>query len=117
MSTTFTMRRGAIALIDVLGFKGIWRRHPEEAVIRSMQALLDASQDDARLATKGAGNVIDFIAPVFLSDTVAFGLAAKPVEQANAALEASGEAGLFEFDEHRLALLSHSGGETGHAAS
>jgi hypothetical protein len=48
---------------------------------------------------------------------VAFGLAAKPVEQANAALEASGEAGLFEFDEHRLALLSHSGGETGHAAS
>ena len=96
------MRRGAIALIDVLGFKGIWRRHSEEAVIRSMEALLDASQEDVRLATAGVGNVIDFISPVFLSDTVAFGLAAKGVKEANAALEASGEAELFQFDEHRL---------------
>jgi hypothetical protein len=32
MSATITMRRGVIALVDVLGFKGIWRRYPEEAV-------------------------------------------------------------------------------------
>jgi hypothetical protein len=93
-----TMRRGAIALIDVLGFKGIWRRHPEEAVIRSMEALLEASQEDARQAIAGPATTIDFIAPVFVSDTVAFGLAAKPVAEANAALEVRGEAELFSFD-------------------
>jgi hypothetical protein len=97
------MRRGAIALIDVLGFKGIWRRHSEEAVIRSMEALLAASQEDAQLATQGVGNLTEFISPVFLSDTVAFGLAAKPLDEANAALEASGEAELVgPFDEERL---------------
>jgi hypothetical protein len=46
------MRRGAIALIDVLGFKGIWRRHPEEAVIRSLEALLEASREVARLTVE-----------------------------------------------------------------
>jgi len=96
------MRRGVIALIDVLGFKGIWRRYPEDAVIRSLQALMKASEEDARLATTGVGNLIDFVSPVFLSDTVAFGLAPKPVDEANAALEASGEAELLQFDEHRL---------------
>lgn len=97
-----TMRRGAIALIDVLGFKGIWRRHSEEAVIRSLEALQAASQEDARQATAGPATTIDFIAPVFLSDTVAFALAAKPVEQPNAALEALGEAELLSFDADRL---------------
>jgi hypothetical protein len=97
------MRRGAIALIDVLGFKGIWRRHSEEDVIGSLQALLEASQEDARQATAVPATMIHFIAPVFLSDTVAFGLAAKPVTDANAALEATGEVELVgPFDESRL---------------
>jgi hypothetical protein len=68
MPPAITMRRGAIALIDVLGFKGIWRRHSEEAVVRSLLALWEASQDDARQATAGRENMIDFIAPVFLGD-------------------------------------------------
>jgi hypothetical protein len=103
MTPAITMRRGAIALIDVLGFKGIWRRHSEQAVIRSLETLLEASQEDARQATAGSPTMIDFIAPVFLSDTVAFGLAAKPVAEANAALEATGEAELVgAFDVDRL---------------
>jgi hypothetical protein len=97
------MRRGAIALIDVLGFKGIWRRHSEEAVVRSLQALLEASQEDAQQATAGPENMIDFISPVFLSDTVAFGLAAKPVAEVNATLETTGTSELVgPFDAGRL---------------
>lgn len=99
---TFTMRRGAIALIDVLGFKGIGERYQPEAVIQSLQALVEASQDDTRKATDGAATTIDFISSIALSDTVVFGLCAKSVEAANAALEARGEAELFTFDAQSL---------------
>jgi hypothetical protein len=96
------MRRGAVALIDVLGFKGIWRRHSEDAVIRSLQALLKVAEEDARLATAGPDNMIDFIAPLFLSDTVVFGLAAKSPADVNAVLRANRTADLVgSFDEER----------------
>ena len=94
-----TMRRGAFALIDVLGFKGIWRRHPEDAVIRSLEALMATSQEDARLAMT-LGPIADFVSPVFLSDTVAFGLTARPLADVNAAMKSSGE--IVQFDEHTL---------------
>lgn len=93
------MRRGAFALIDVLGFKGIWRRHPEDAVIRSLEALMATSQEDARLAM-ALGQIADFVAPVFLSDTVAFGLTARPLADVNATMKTSGE--IVQFDEHTL---------------
>ena len=100
---TFAMRRGAIAIIDILGFKGIWRRFSEEAVVRSLQALVASSEEDVRRATDGPENMIDFIAPVFLSDTVAFGLTAKAPAEANAALEAAGTLELVgPFDQERL---------------
>jgi hypothetical protein len=104
MPASVTMRHGAVAIVDVLGFKGIWRRFPEETVIRSMQALLEETQQKAREQAQAAprwDNMIDFISPVFLSDTVVFGLAPRPPDEVNREIEASGEM-LDPFDSERL---------------
>ena len=62
---------------------------------------MESSQDDARQATAGPENMIEFISPVFLSDTIAFGLAAKlPVEENGTT--ATGMSELVSFDADAL---------------
>ena len=65
------MREGAVAVIDALGFRGIWRRYPPEIVIENMQRVKDQFEKDLREI--GDQSKIQFDA-AFLSDTIIIGL-------------------------------------------
>lgn len=65
------MREGAVAVIDALGFRGIWRRYPPEAVIENMQSIKNQLEKDLREI--GDQSKIQFDA-TFLSDTIIVGL-------------------------------------------
>jgi len=70
------MKRGAVALFDALGFRGIWRKHNVDAVLKKLQALREgASQVVAsfqqRVESPFVGtNVKPALGVTLLSDTV-----------------------------------------------
>lgn len=65
------MKTGAVAMIDALGFRGIWGRCPPEAVIANMSNLkLRLESDLKELSTQP---IMQFDA-TFLSDTIVVGL-------------------------------------------
>jgi hypothetical protein len=65
------MKTGAVAMIDALGFRGIWGRCPPEVVIANMSSLkLQLERDLKELS---AQPIMQFDA-TFLSDTIVVGL-------------------------------------------
>jgi hypothetical protein len=67
------MQKGAVALIDALGFRGIWSRHRPEAVLSEMKSVKDwfESRISEQFKTQP-----DFNCGVaFLSDTIAISMA------------------------------------------
>jgi hypothetical protein len=85
----FRVRRGAIVMLDALGFRGIWRRYPSHAVIAKLKDLAETTENETRsiqeTAVRDQANFIEFVQPMFLSDTVVFGVTTKPAEIVNAA--------------------------------
>jgi len=83
------MQKGAIALIDALGFRGIWQRHDPAEVLKFLEDLSGAV--DAALAggDPEAGPAFRFSA-AFLSDTIAIGLATDGSKPAGALLALAG---------------------------
>jgi hypothetical protein len=84
------MLRGALAMFDALGFKGIWRRvHRPEVVIeklKGMQAGLDAYLRDmfggsGYPALQDSANMFLSLHTSFLSDTVALAVVPKPRDE------------------------------------
>ena len=65
------MKAGAVAMIDALGFRGIWDRWPAAEVMRNMHAMKRRVEDELREI--GTQPEMQFDA-TFLSDTVVFGL-------------------------------------------
>src|SRR5437660_7527028 len=65
------MKAGAVAMIDALGFRGIWDRWPAAEVMGNMHALKQRVEDDLRQI--GTQPEMQFDA-TFLSDTVVLGL-------------------------------------------
>jgi class 3 adenylate cyclase len=81
------MRRGAFVMLDALGFRRIWERYPPEAVVAQLEALSIAMQGEAAKFVGPPGDrlsPVTFVKPVFLSDTIVFGLAMKPLAEVNA---------------------------------
>ena len=73
------MNEGAVAFIDCLGWKGIWRRTSAQLVIDRIKAIKTIAEDEARKFTTSfnlmfgkAGNMR--IHQTFISDTVAIGV-------------------------------------------
>lgn len=65
------MKTGAVAMIDALGFRGIWGRFPSEVVIANMSSLKMQLERD--LKELSAQPIMQFDA-TFLSDTIVLGL-------------------------------------------
>lgn len=65
------MKTGAVAMIDALGFRGIWGRFPSEVVIANMSSLKMQLERD--LKELSAQPIMQFDA-TFLSDTIVMGL-------------------------------------------
>lgn len=69
------MKEGAVAMIDALGFRGIWDRWPPDQVLTNMHAMKDSLEEGLKdIATQPD---MQFEA-TFLSDTVVIGLALPP---------------------------------------
>lgn len=69
------MQKGAVALIDALGFRGIWSRHTPDAVLSEMKSV--KSWFETRI-TEQFSTQPDFHCDVaFLSDTIAISMAYK----------------------------------------
>lgn len=101
------VRIGAVALIDALGFKGIWKRYSELEVVAKLQRLSDISTSEAGKvqlsASQDGTNVLEFVRPSFLSDTVVFGVSTKPLATVTAGLQKEGWGDIVEFDDDTLA--------------
>src|ERR1041385_2163796 len=99
-------RVGAVAMIDALGFRGIWQKHSESAVLAKLQQLAEITGDEASdlqsVARAHGGNVLEFVRPSFLSDTVVFAVASKPVDVVNQGLSETGWGGIVQFDDSSL---------------
>ncbi|CQR42279.1 hypothetical protein THICB3180067 [Thiomonas sp. CB3] len=79
------MKSGAVAMIDALGFRGIWDRWPSAEVMANMHALKRRVEDDLRKI--GAQPDMQFEA-TFLSDTVVLGLSLPGSDPNHVALSA-----------------------------
>jgi len=66
------MKEGAVAMIDALGFRGIWQRWPAGTVLADMHALKDRLEQDVREVAKQPELPLEV---TFLSDTIVLGLA------------------------------------------
>lgn len=65
------MKKGAFALVDVLGFKGIWQRHEASAVLATLEEFQRRMRDDLAQIAKQP----DFqFEAAFISDTLALAL-------------------------------------------
>lgn len=65
------MKEGAVAVIDALGFRGVWRRYPAKIVIENMQRIKIKLEKD--LTEIGGQGEMQFDV-AFLSDTIILGL-------------------------------------------
>jgi hypothetical protein len=101
------IRVGAVAMIDALGFRGIWQRHSESEVVAKLQWLAEITVSEANdlqsAARQRGGNVIEFVRPSFLSDTVIFTVATKPLHAVTDGLNAEGWGRIIKFDDDLLA--------------
>jgi class 3 adenylate cyclase len=98
----FVMRHGAFVMLDALGFRGIWKRHAPEAVVAQLGALAAAMQKEADRLAGPPGDWLSpltFVKPVFLSDTIVFGLEMKPLDAINEKRATLG----VTYDQHTLA--------------
>src|SRR4051812_32862570 len=65
------MKEGAVAMIDALGFRGIWGRYSPDVVIANMSSLkMQLDRDIEELSTQP---IMQFES-TFLSDTIVIGL-------------------------------------------
>jgi hypothetical protein len=75
------MRRGAVAIIDALGFRGIWRRYPPDVILAKLKALASTTMDETGAVVNAAvpdpTNAIEFLHVAFLSDSIAIAAAFK----------------------------------------
>jgi hypothetical protein len=67
------MQKGAVALIDALGFRGIWNRYPPEAVLSEMKSVKNWFEDKISEQFKMQHDFNCNVA--FLSDTIAVSMA------------------------------------------
>ncbi len=74
------MKEGAVAIIDALGFRGIWGRFSPEVVIQNMSRLKTQLESD--LKEISAQPIMQFDA-TFLSDTIVLGLSLPDTVGAN----------------------------------
>jgi len=63
------MQSGHVAMIDVLGWKGIWSRNPVESVLASVRAVRQAAAEMEQIAAMHSDPLFQLRA-LFLSDTV-----------------------------------------------
>jgi hypothetical protein len=93
------MQRGALAMFDALGFKGIWRRvsAPEVVVdkLRRMQGSLEeylrtTFGGDGQPALRDPANVLRSVQATFLSDTVTVAVVPKAMDEVGEGLRGSG---------------------------
>jgi len=72
------MHKGAVVMLDILGFRGIWRREKAEAVIGRLEELADEVRSQAAEIERGSrtsdDSFITVCQPAFLSDTIVLGL-------------------------------------------
>jgi hypothetical protein len=91
------MRRGAVAVLDVLGFKGIWKRHAAVDVVATLQRLAETTAQQTRSIETAARDedsaFIETMRAAFISDTIVFGLTTKEAARVNAS-EAHRELGI-----------------------
>jgi class 3 adenylate cyclase len=84
MTDPLVMRRGAVAMLDILGFRGVWRAHSAEAVVARLEDLFGATVKETRdyhsAVHENADNFVAFAGATFLSDTFVFGITAKSPE-------------------------------------
>jgi class 3 adenylate cyclase len=66
------MQNGAVALIDALGFRGIWSRHDPQDVLTSLKQLKDVME--SRIAKQFATQPAFQCSVAFLSDTIAISM-------------------------------------------
>lgn len=79
------MKEGAVAMIDALGFRGIWDRWPPADILANMHALKDRLENDLREIATQPDMQFD---ATFLSDTIVLGLALPSSVPNHAALSA-----------------------------
>jgi|GEM_PF-2401775 len=100
-------RMGAVAMIDALGFRGVWRRFSPEEVVGKLQSLADATCSEARELQTDArahgGNLLEFVRVTALSDTIVFGVATKALDLVTQGLKEEGWGEIFQFDNDLLA--------------
>jgi len=105
--TQLETRVGAVAMIDALGFRGIWSRYPDEDVVEKLRSLAEVAASEARALQEGArshgGNLLEFVQPMALSDTVVLGVATKPLDAVARGLQAEGWGEIIKFDDATLA--------------
>jgi hypothetical protein len=84
------MRRGALAMLDALGFKGIWERSAPDAVMKKLadlRAVVKTTADDhkrgiAALTKRDGKPLQDLEIEVqFLSDTIVLGVSCTPADK------------------------------------
>jgi hypothetical protein len=68
------MQTGAFALMDALGFKGIWQRHEPSEVLASLRQMSEGVNN----VTKRFQSRVSF-RTAFLSDTIALGVTLDPI--------------------------------------
>jgi hypothetical protein len=92
-------------MLDVLGFKGIWRRHAHAEVIGRLEELADMTAHQARsindAATTSEGGFVELVQLAVLSDTFVFGVVTRPPAAVNKAKVWSDLS--LQFDEESLA--------------
>lgn len=77
------MQSGALAFIDVLGFKGIWKRADPDALLDKLRRTLHDTRDsvdDWNMLPAGLDRFVN-VQAAFLSDTVAMGVAVTRVPE------------------------------------
>lgn len=88
------MEYGAVALIDALGFKGLWRTWGAARVIEKMNAMVSTAHENPWVVNAGNPNhVLKSIKLTFLSDTIAVAVSMKNRTPSD--------------DQHGVVILSH----------
>jgi hypothetical protein len=70
------MKRGAVAILDFLGQKGIWEKYPAESILRDMERLQDIVEEHKNIGNEYLRSQHSLGAPemelesIFISDTI-----------------------------------------------
>ena len=94
------MRNGAVVIMDVLGFKGIWQRYEAKSILQGMRVFEKMVYAAERLTEETEGDVWDFgVQPKyrfrFMSDTLIVGCWLQGQARAGASQDVAAAASLY----------------------